>query len=85
MESLLALRDRPLFAHLDRLESPWPRTLDLYLDSPDPWLPHLLAEPVATILPRELKGGGGLCPATGGYRPLPGGRQRSPASLPCGV
>ena len=26
MESLLALRDRPLFAHLARLESPWPRT-----------------------------------------------------------
>ncbi|BBQ51199.1 HTH-type transcriptional regulator SgrR [Aeromonas jandaei] len=56
MESLLALRDRPLFAHLARLESPWPRTLDLYLDSPDPLLPDLLAEPVAAILPRELKG-----------------------------
>ncbi|WP_265448425.1 SgrR family transcriptional regulator, partial [Aeromonas salmonicida] len=60
MESLLALRDRPLFAHLVRLESPWPRTLDLYLDSPDPLLPHLLAEPVATILPRELKGEAGF-------------------------
>lgn len=56
MESLLALRDRPLFAHLARLESPWPRTLDLYLDSPDPLQPDLLAEPVAAILPRELKG-----------------------------
>lgn len=71
MESLLALRDRPLFAHLDRLESPWPRTLDLYLDSPDPWLPHLLAEPVATILPRELKGEAGFAlqpVGTGPYR-----------------
>ena len=56
MESLQDLRDRPLFAHLVRLESPWPRTLDLHLDSPDPLLPHLLAEPVAAILPRELKG-----------------------------
>lgn len=71
MESLLALRDRPLFAHLARLESPWPRTLDLYLDSPDPLLPHLLAEPVAAILPRELKGepGFALQPVgTGPYR-----------------
>lgn len=56
VESLLVLRDRPLFAHLARLESPWPRTLDLHLDSPDPLLPQLLAEPVAAILPRELKG-----------------------------
>ncbi|MFM5819432.1 HTH-type transcriptional regulator SgrR [Aeromonas sanarellii] len=71
MESLLALRDRPLFAHLARLESPWPRTLDLHLDSPDPLLPHLLAEPVAAILPRELKGepGFALQPVgTGPYR-----------------
>ncbi|MHC9245743.1 HTH-type transcriptional regulator SgrR [Aeromonas jandaei] len=71
MESLLALRDRPLFAHLARLESPWPRTLDLYLDSPDPLLPDLLAEPVAAILPRELKeeGGFALQPVgTGPYR-----------------
>ncbi len=71
MESLLALRDRPLFSHLARLESPWPRTLDLYLDSPDPWLPHLLAEPVATILPRELKGEAGFAlqpVGTGPYR-----------------
>ncbi|QWL67602.1 HTH-type transcriptional regulator SgrR [Aeromonas jandaei] len=60
MESLLALRDRPLFAHLARLDSPWPRTLDLYLDSPDPLLPDLLAEPVAAILPRELKGEAGF-------------------------
>ncbi|MFQ1768520.1 HTH-type transcriptional regulator SgrR [Aeromonas veronii] len=71
MESLLALRDRPLFAHLARLESPWPRTLDLYLDSPDPLLPDLLAEPVAAILPRELKreAGFALQPVgTGPYR-----------------
>ncbi|MGY3942026.1 HTH-type transcriptional regulator SgrR [Aeromonas tecta] len=56
IESLLGLRERPLFAHLSEIESPWPRTLDLHLDSPDPWLAHLLAEPVAAILPRELKG-----------------------------
>ncbi|MGL6264755.1 HTH-type transcriptional regulator SgrR [Aeromonas jandaei] len=71
MESLLALRDRPLFAHLARLDSPWPRTLDLYLDSPDPLLPDLLAEPVAAILPRELKGEGGFAlqpVGTGPYR-----------------
>ncbi|HHQ4542178.1 TPA: HTH-type transcriptional regulator SgrR [Aeromonas veronii] len=71
MESLLALRDRPLFAHLARLESPWPRTLDLYLDSPDPLLPDLLAEPVAAILPRELKEEGGVAlqpVGTGPYR-----------------
>ncbi|QNF16537.1 HTH-type transcriptional regulator SgrR [Aeromonas jandaei] len=71
VESLLALRDRPLFAHLARLDSPWPRTLDLYLDSPDPLLPDLLAEPVAAILPRELKGEAGfaLQPlGTGPYR-----------------
>ncbi|MGL5815458.1 MAG: HTH-type transcriptional regulator SgrR [Aeromonas sp.] len=71
IDSLQALRDRPLFAHLVRLESPWPRTLDLHLDSPDPWLPHLLAEPVAAVLPRELKGEPGfpLQPVgTGPYR-----------------
>ena len=50
--------------------------LDLHLDSPDP-LPHLLAEPVAVILPRELKGGG-LCPAAGGHRP-----HRVTANDPC--
>ncbi|MGY3924188.1 HTH-type transcriptional regulator SgrR [Aeromonas jandaei] len=71
MESLLALRDRPLFAHLARLDSPWPRTLDLYLDSPDPLLPDLLAEPVAAILPCELKGEAGFAlqpVGTGPYR-----------------
>ncbi|MFQ2190895.1 HTH-type transcriptional regulator SgrR [Aeromonas jandaei] len=71
VESLLALRDRPLFAHLALLESPWPRTLDLYLDSPDPLLPDLLAEPVAAILPRELKGEAGFAlqpVGTGPYR-----------------
>lgn len=71
VESLLALRERPLFAHLARLESPWPRTLDLYLDSPDPLLPDLLAEPVAAILPRELKGEAGFAlqpVGTGPYR-----------------
>ncbi|MBL0599334.1 HTH-type transcriptional regulator SgrR [Aeromonas jandaei] len=71
MESLLALRDRPLFAHLARLDSPWPRTMDLYLDSPDPLLPDLLAEPVAAILPRELKGEAGFAlqpVGTGPYR-----------------
>ncbi len=71
MESLLALRDRPLFAHLARLESRWPRTLDLHLDSPDPLLLHLLAEPVAAILPRELKGEAGFAlqpVGTGPYR-----------------
>lgn len=71
MESLLALRDRPLFAHLARLDSPWPRTLDIYLDSPDPLLPDLLAEPVAAILPRELKGEAGFAlqpVGTGPYR-----------------
>ena len=71
MESLLALRDLPLFAHLARLESRWPRTLDLHLDSPDPLLLHLLAEPVAAILPRELKGEAGFAlqpVGTGPYR-----------------
>ncbi|MNF58849.1 HTH-type transcriptional regulator SgrR [compost metagenome] len=71
MESLLGLRDRPLFAHLARLESRWPRTLDLHLDSPDPLLLHLLAEPVAAILPRELKGEAGFAlqpVGTGPYR-----------------
>ncbi|WP_404839888.1 HTH-type transcriptional regulator SgrR [Aeromonas media] len=71
MESLLALRDRPLFAHLARLESRWSRTLDLHLDSPDPLLLHLLAEPVAAILPCELKGEAGFAlqpVGTGPYR-----------------
>ncbi|WP_434664491.1 HTH-type transcriptional regulator SgrR [Aeromonas sp. NJAU223] len=71
IDSLQALRDRPLFAHFTRLESPWPRTLDLHLDSPDPWLLHLLAEPVAAVLPRELRGTAGfpLQPVgTGPYR-----------------
>ncbi|MFY1079987.1 hypothetical protein, partial [Escherichia coli] len=51
--------------HLARLDSPWPRTLDLYLDSPDPLLPDLLAEPVVAILPRQM----------GEQRAIPQGQQ----------
>lgn len=71
MESLAALGTRPLFRHLAGFDNPWPRTLDIRLDSPDPWLPHLLAEPMAAILPRELKGEAGFAlrpVGTGPYR-----------------
>ena len=81
MESLLALRDRPLFAHLARLESPWPRTLDLYLDSPDPCCPTCWPSRWRPFC-RASSRGGGLCPATGGHRPLSGDRQRPAAAVP---
>jgi SgrR family transcriptional regulator len=55
IDSLAALGDRPLFQHIVGFDHPWPRTLDIHLANPDPWLPHLLAEPMAAILPRELK------------------------------
>ncbi|UYK96003.1 HTH-type transcriptional regulator SgrR [Pantoea stewartii] len=51
--SLERLRQHPLFSHLQRLDSPAPWTLDIYLDQPDSWLPWLLGSVSAMILPRE--------------------------------
>ena len=84
VESLLVLRDRPLFAHLARLESPWPRTW-IFISTarilccpscwPSRWRPSC----------RASSRGGGFCPATGRHRSLPGDRQRSAAAVPRGI
>lgn len=51
--SLGRLKSRPLFAHMERVEAVSPRVVDIVLSTPDPWLPHLLCEPAALILPGD--------------------------------
>lgn len=54
--SLEALRCEPLFDHLQHCEVINPRTVDLHLGDADAWLPQLLCEPQAVILPHEWPG-----------------------------
>ncbi|EJK2992173.1 SgrR family transcriptional regulator [Vibrio cholerae] len=42
-----------LFAHIDRVDSPYPWAVDVHLQKPDTRLPLLLAEACAKILPAE--------------------------------
>ncbi|ENY71672.1 ABC transporter substrate-binding protein [Aeromonas diversa CDC 2478-85] len=51
--SLARLTTRPLFAHIERVEAVSPRVVDILLSTSDPWLPHLLCEPAALILPAD--------------------------------
>ncbi|OQS36099.1 HTH-type transcriptional regulator SgrR [Chromobacterium haemolyticum] len=51
--SLLRLRAQPLFSHLDAVRPLSPRSLALELSEPDQWLPWLLADSAALILPAD--------------------------------
>ncbi|MBZ7670637.1 HTH-type transcriptional regulator SgrR [Klebsiella grimontii] len=43
----------PLFSHIERIDSPTAWTLDIHLRQPDRWLPWLLSQVPAMILPHE--------------------------------
>ncbi len=51
--SLKRLNTQPLYSHIAEIVSPTPRTLDIHLTQPDRWLPLLLGQVPAMILPRE--------------------------------
>lgn len=52
--SLLRLKALwPLFSHIERVESPLPYLIDIYLDSPDKQFLWLLGSPHAAILPHD--------------------------------
>ena len=57
MEDVIASLQRsnalPLYAHIERIVSPTAWTLDIHLTQPDSWLPWLLGQVSAVILPRE--------------------------------
>lgn len=45
----------PLFSHIERIDSPTAWTLDIHLRQPDRWLPWLLSQVPAMILPHEWR------------------------------
>ena len=51
--SLKRINTLPLYSHIADIVSPTPRTLDIHLTQPDRWLPLLLGQVPAMILPRE--------------------------------
>ncbi|MBJ3813466.1 HTH-type transcriptional regulator SgrR [Shimwellia pseudoproteus] len=57
MEDVISALQRitalPLYAHISGIASPTPWTLDITLSQPDRWLPWLIANTSAMILPRE--------------------------------
>ncbi|GHY04742.1 hypothetical protein VCSRO163_0081 [Vibrio cholerae] len=53
VQNLWQLRLLNLFAHIDRVDSPYPWAIDVHLQKPDTRLPLLLAEACAKILPAE--------------------------------
>ncbi|HCR57061.1 MAG TPA: transcriptional regulator SgrR [Raoultella sp.] len=57
MEDVIASLQRSnaltLYAHIERIVSPTAWTLDIHLTQPDRWLPWLLGQVSAVILPRE--------------------------------
>ncbi|EOX1789968.1 SgrR family transcriptional regulator [Vibrio cholerae] len=53
VQNLWQLRLLNLFSHIDRVDSPYPWAVDVYLQKPDTRLPLLLAEACAKILPAE--------------------------------
>ncbi|WP_119772967.1 SgrR family transcriptional regulator [Vibrio cholerae] len=53
VHNLWQLRLLNLFAHIDRVDSPYPWAVDVHLQKPDTRLPLLLAEACAKILPAE--------------------------------
>ena len=59
MEDVIASLQRsnalPLFSHIERIDSPTAWTLDIHLSQPDRWLPWLLSQVPAMILPHEWR------------------------------
>lgn len=57
MEDVIASLQRsnslPLYSHIERIASPTAWTLDVHLTQPDRWLPWLLGQVSAVVLPRE--------------------------------
>ncbi len=53
ISSLTRLIPQPLFSHIAEVRSPTPYVIDVYLHSPDHWLPWLLGSVHAMILPQE--------------------------------
>ncbi len=51
--SLKRINTLPLYSHIADILSPTPWTLDIHLTQPDRWLPLLLGQVPAMILPRE--------------------------------
>lgn len=51
--SLLRSNSLPLYSHIERIASPTAWTLDIHLTQPDRWLPWLLGQVSAVVLPRE--------------------------------
>ncbi|WP_350305031.1 HTH-type transcriptional regulator SgrR [Photorhabdus viridis] len=51
--SIQRLRHLPLFSHIDKVTTPTPHVIDIFLSEPDHWLPLLIGSPHAMILPQE--------------------------------
>lgn len=51
--SLMRINALPLYSHITQIVSPTAWTLDIHLAQPDRWLPWLLGQVPAMILPRE--------------------------------
>lgn len=51
--SLTRINTLPLYSHITKIDSPTAWTLDIHLSQPDRWLPWLLGQVPAMILPRE--------------------------------
>ena len=81
MEDVIASLQRsnnlPLYSHIERIASPTAWTLDIHLTQPDRWLPWLLGQVSAVVLPREWQ-------SMENFSALCGGSQQSkPAEDPC--
>ena len=53
IRSLERISTLPLYSHITRIVSPTAWTLDIHLNQPDNWLPWLMGNTPAMILPRE--------------------------------
>ncbi|WP_434636532.1 HTH-type transcriptional regulator SgrR [Klebsiella sp. I138] len=74
MEDVIASLQRsnalPLYSHIERIISPTAWTLDIHLTQPDRWLPWLLGQVSAVVLPREwqsMENFSGMPVGTGPY------------------
>ncbi|OCQ53152.1 HTH-type transcriptional regulator SgrR [Photorhabdus australis subsp. thailandensis] len=51
--SIQRLCNLPLFSHIEKVTTPTPHVIDIFLSEPDHWLPLLIGSPHAMILPQE--------------------------------
>ncbi|KAA1194946.1 HTH-type transcriptional regulator SgrR [Photorhabdus heterorhabditis] len=51
--SIQRLSNQPLFSHIEKVTTPTPHVIDIFLSEPDHWLPLLIGSPHAMILPQE--------------------------------